>query len=188
MALKRMFTFVDEDVQNAITKLAEKEHLSASALISKILKEYLKEGDFELENTKDKNQIDNDVKRCRVWIDEETVPVLNEKAASVGLSNTAYIRNLIHTTDFKIYHVQTENIDEFINEVHKAVSSLSSTISLIKRYGKGKVFEQDVVKIQNDADEIKSLLRKIVANLYGTRRSVQQKLVTQYKKADKNEI
>lgn len=178
MAKQRLSINVDADLYNAILESSKNEHISASAFVNKILKENIKTT-TTLPDKEERDIVENNSK-SRIWLDAETTAILHKKAKELGFTDTAFVRRLIHTKNFKIYYVQTEDINLLINEVHKAISSLSSSISLIKKYGKGEVYEADVKKILNDSDEIKVILRKIVANLYGTRRTAQQKLVKKY--------
>lgn len=71
----------------------------------------------------------------------------------------------------------TDDLENIIEEVHSAISSLSGTISIIRKQGQGKIFEQYVKHILQDADEIKKTLNKIVQNLYKTRRSTKNKIL-----------
>ena len=202
-------TYVNDELYNQIMQKANEKHISISMYISELLiddirknnnKELLKENN----NTKipskkkldglsdDLKNIDNKINNVlvsskanndlRLVLDKDTAFILSQKAAEQNLTATAYVRNLIHTKDFKIYNIETNDIDDFIGEVHKAVNALSSTISLIKRQGKGQIFQQDITYINSMSQKLVDLLNQICENLYTTRKKVQSKLTKQYKK------
>lgn len=177
--------YVTEDLYNEIQSHAENEKLSVSSFLSRMVTDTLcskNEKGTEPKTYALKEDSDNEKKKSYIVFDEDTSAILQQKAAEQGLNETAYLRNMVLTKDFKVYKITTDDLEDIIAEVHSAISSLSSTIGIIKRQGKGEIFEQDVKKISQDADEIKKTLNKIVKNLYRTRRSAQNKIVRKLEK------
>lgn len=183
MASRRIISSVSEDTYHRAMDVAKAEGISLSSLIAKALSIYLREHTTENESetiTDNENASPTIGKRRRVSLDEETYVVLEGKARMLGLPITTYLRNLIRTKNLSVYFVQTEDINDFTDEVHKAIVALSSTVSMIKRMGQGKVFEQDIKVINQYSDEIVRLQKKIINHLYSTRRAAQQKLIKRY--------
>ena len=171
---KKLSANVNEDLYNAVMREAEREKISVSALLTRLIKENI---DIEeKEFLPIYNEEIPSTTETQIRLDSETSAVLHSKALEQGITDTAYVRNLIHTRDFKIYRIQTDDIEDFISEVHRAITALSSTVSIILKQGKGEIFEQDIKSIKTSADEIKTVLNKIVRNLYDTRKSVQNNL------------
>lgn len=172
---KMVGVHVTEDLYNEIQLRAENEKLSVSSFLNREIKNMFSE--YELPEIKKPELTETEDRKAYVSFDKDTSAILQQKAAEQGLTETAYLRNLIHTKDFKVYRVVTDDLENIIEEVHSAISSLSGTISIIRKQGQGKIFEQDVKHILQDADEIKKTLNKIVQNLYKTRRSTKNKIL-----------
>ena len=168
MSKKHIKITVDEKIAERAKREAAREHLSMSAYVAKTVAEKLStlsedEDDFVEETVECKSY-------TSVYISDNDASTLRMKAKRVGLTDTAYVRQLIHTKDFKINNIVTEDIEEYIAEVHSAIESLNSIVGLIKRNGKGEVFKQDVVAIEEKADEISNILSAQVKKAYQKRK------------------
>lgn len=176
---KKISVLVDQETYDAIKEVTQRNRLPMSAYLTRAIKSSLKEEEGIDTYNKEDPEEDGDSKKRKasVIFDEDASAILKQKATEQGLSERAYLRNLIVTKDFKVYRIQTDDIEDIISEVHSAISSLSSTVGIIKKQGKGEIFKQDVERIEKDSEEIKTVLNKIVRNLYSTRRSTKNKLV-----------
>ena len=166
MDRRRINLSLSEEQYEMIVQQAAKNKIPPSAYCTAlVMKEIINTDEYE---TIDKDtSVNKAVKTIR--LSDEDAFTLSEKASQLGLSSVAYIRNLIHTKDFVVHDIVTDDITEYINEVHKVVASIQSLISMIRREGKGKVFESDVKELLKTSAEIKILMRKQLQSTYSNR-------------------
>ena len=99
------------------------------------------------------------------------VSILRRKARSLGLSDTAYLRKVIRTKDFKYIDCSLDDLREYMTQSQKLIDSVTQFVHLIETNGKGIVFEQDVRRILSLLLEIKDLHKEQLQTIYENRRS-----------------
>ncbi len=157
---------VPENIAEVIKQEADKEKLSVSAYISKSMASLLKGKKVEIAEP----DLSVNKKHTAIALSDEDASVLRLKAKQAGLTDTAYIRQMIHTKDFTINEIKTSDLEDYIGEVHSAVASLNSLVSMIRKAGKGEVFKQDIEEVVGKANEIASLLQVHIEQTYKSRR------------------
>ena len=105
------------------------------------------------------------------------VSALKRKAKAAGLTETAYIRLLIRSRDFKRIEYSVEDLSEYTAQSQRLINSVTSFVALIESSGKGIVFEPDVKRMLAMLEEIKALCRTQVQQALQNRRAVYRKMI-----------
>lgn len=124
-------------------------------------------------------------KRRYITLSDDEAYTLRNKASSLGLSDAEYIRRLISSEDFKIYEINSEDIEEYIDELHPLIESVNMFINLIKRVGNSDVYRQDIDSLNKKLTDIKTLMSKQLMTSYSNRKKVYKDMIKNCKGGDK---
>lgn len=125
-------------------------------------------------------------KRRYITFSDDEAYTLRSKASSLGLSDAEYIRRLISSEDFKIYEINSEDIKEYIDELHPLIESVNMFINLIKRAGNNDVYRQDIDSLNKNLADIKTLMSKQLMTSYSNRKKVYKDMIKNCKGGGKN--
>ena len=103
--------------------------------------------------------------------------ILRSKARSLGLTDTAYLRQLIRTKSFKRIDCSLDDLREYMSQSQHLIDSVNRFVHLIENDGKGKVFEPDVRRILELLSEIRNLHKEQLQAIYHNRRAAYKKML-----------
>lgn len=177
--------YLPENIAEAVIKEAYTEQLSVSSYITSILAEELKdvidENETETENETDNNEEQTtSLLSSRVVLTGEDAIKLKEKAAKLGISPTAYIRNMVYTKDFRIVDFTTDDLEGYLADIHSLINAITSCINLSKRYS-GMLQPQDVELIKNNLNKMIKLAQEQIVISLNDRKSVYKKMMKKAK-------
>ncbi len=182
--MKVVKAYVSEEVSDSLAKVAKTNDKSVSSYLSDLITQALTDAG-EITEVPDDSDTGLIKDKIHIYLTGSDALLLTEKADRLKITPTSYIRMLNRSSDLTIYDIETDDIRDYIAELHSVVTSLTSTVKLIKKSGKGEVYEQDVAAIKGYADEIKKLMNKQIAATYTTRKQVIKDVT---KKARKKEL
>ncbi len=174
-------TYLTEDTSEKFNQLCKAKGISVSSYIGELVTGALNEaGDLTGENDEDDSEISRG--SIHVHLSDKDAELLSDKAKKIGISPTAYVRRLIKNNDLMIYDISTDDVRDYIAELHGVTVALTSMVNLIKRSGKGEIFAQDVEAIKKYSKEIVLLMNKQVAATYTTRKQIIREELKKIKK------
>lgn len=176
---RRITATISDEQYASFTELARDHGLSPNKYISNLITESLLENDRLSGLQKPECMPDENVNlgRRNYTLSGSYVSVLKRKAKAAGLTETAYLRLLIRSRDFKRIEYSVEDLNEYISQSQRLINSVTSFVALIESSGKGIVFEPDVKHMLIMLEEIKALCRTQVQQALQNRRAVYRKMI-----------
>ena len=84
---------------------------------------------------------------------------------------------MIRSKDFKRIEYSLDDLNNFMAQSQKLIDSVVLFVDFIATSGKGLVFEADVRRIFELLDEIKSIHKEQLKQIYQNRRAVYKKMI-----------
>ena len=103
--------------------------------------------------------------------------LIHQKASQHGLTDTAYLRQMIRSRDFKRIEYSLDDLWEYIAQSQQLIDAVVRFVELIDTAGKGQVYEPDIRRILSLLEEIKSLHKEQIRLTHDNRESVYKKMI-----------
>ena len=116
-------------------------------------------------------------RRRNYTLDQTDAAILRRKAQMLGLNDTAYLRILIRTKNFKRIDYTVDDLFAYLSQLQKAIDSIHSFVDLIHKGGKGVIFAPDVQHMTKLAEQLKSLMLVQVDQSFKNRSKVYDKMI-----------
>ena len=178
MARKRINLSLPDELYLLVEQESEKSGTSMAGYVTNVIMHHLK--DTELEADASPNFTVDRHKRT-IHLDDEEAYALHYKAVEAGLTEMAYVRNML-LQDMNFIEVGTDDLDRFIDEIHSVTSDINSLVYMIRTKGEGKVFEQDIAELKELGSQISLLLSENLKAYYKDRKKICNKMTTQISK------
>ena len=105
------------------------------------------------------------------------VRILRQKAKAFKLSDTAYLRMLIRTKNFKYIDYSTDDLEQYISESQRLIDSVTNFVDYIHTSGKSLVFAPDIRRIMSMLEEIKTIHKQQVQLTFTNRQKVYRDMI-----------
>lgn len=155
---KRFSVTITDELYKALTTAASKLDLSPNKYTAMLLAEKLQGFQDSPETDGTSSNIRNTGKRRNYTLDLADAAILKRKASALGLCDTAYLRMLIRTKNFKKIDYTVDDLFEYLTQHQKVINAIQSFVDLVKENGKGIVFEPDIRRLIQLSEEIKAAM------------------------------
>ena len=177
---RRITATIEEHIYNSLKEEASVNGLSPNKLMTHLLNSrYSNTNVQETLSDPDDNGAEGDpyTGRRNYTLNSEYASLLHRKASALGLSDSAYLRMMIRTKDFKRINYSLDDLETFISQSQELIDSVVRFVNFIGSSGKGNVYEQDIKRILSLLEEIRSLNRAQVRYTYTNRQKVYRKMI-----------
>ena len=167
-----------EDLYKRIKTSADSNSLSVNQFIVSALTESISGMDESAaEESAETINYNSSDKMVTYRFPESYATLLHKKAGSLGLTDTAYLRQMIRSKDFKRIDYSLNDLWEYIAQSQRLIDSVVRFVELIDTSGKGQVFEQDVRRILSLLEEIRTMHKEQIKLTHSNREAVYRKMI-----------
>lgn len=182
--IKQICLRLPQELYDSIKNNANASGLSVTKYIISTLTEVIQNSQQEsMDEFTEDFEMDSNQLLYTYRFNPEDAKLLKQKAKALNLADTAYLRLLIRTKNFKYIDYSTDDLREYISQSQRLIDSVTDFVDFIRTSGKGLVFEQDVRRILVMLEEIKDLHKKQIQITFTDRQSVYRKMIKKIEEA-----
>ncbi len=174
---RRFSVTIDDKLYEALMAESAKLDLTPNKYTAVLLAEKLQPIRNDMISDTDSVPVATAGRRRNYTLDLADASLLKKKASALGLCDTAYLRMLIRTKDFRKIDYTVDDLFAYLSEHQKAIDSLHSFVELIRNNGKGVVFEPDIRRIIQLSEEIKAAMLVQVEQTFRNREKVYNEMI-----------
>ena len=175
---KQMLLRLPDDLYQKIKKTADYKQLSVNRFIVSALSENIAEaGEEQPDVSVDTGSLEEAGKIITYRFPKSYGALVRQKASQLGLTDTAYLRQMIRSKDFKRIDYSLDDLWENMSQSQKLIDSVVRFVDFINTSGKGQVFEPDIRKILSLLEDIKALHKKQIQLAHSNREKVYRKMI-----------
>ncbi len=177
---RRITATIDDLIYNSLKEEASRSGMSPNKMMTYLLNERYSETDASAVAMVHENDPPESVisqSRRNYSLNPEHAALLHRKAKALGITDTAYLRMMIRSKDFKRIEYSLDDLEAYIDQSQKLIDSIVRFVDFIGSSGKGQVFEPDVRKILSLREDIKALHKEQVRLTYSNRQKVYRQMI-----------
>ncbi len=176
---RRITATIEDRVYASLKEEATRSGTSPNKLMTRLLNERYHETNISSAATQEIDDSEEKYSPCRrnYTLNKEHATLLHRKAKELGITDTAYLRMMIRSKDFKRIEYSVNDLEAYIDQSQKLIDSVVRFVNFIGSAGKGEVFEPDIRKILSLLEEIKSLHKEQIRLTYSNRQKVYRKMI-----------
>ncbi|MCR5267851.1 MAG: hypothetical protein K6E16_04995 [Lachnospiraceae bacterium] len=183
---KTIKTYLPDDLAALATKKAKAQKMSLSSYIQSLIKaDTRKQKDTAVQNEEAEDSAGSDDQKIRITVTGNDADLLRKKSYALGISPTAWVRNVINTKTFNVINFSMVDLDEFLKIYDRHVNLIYGEL---KACADNRKDVADALRYMARYQyKISELFQKQFADAYKTRQYIFRQLVRKYERRDLNE-